>query len=345
MRRSAKLVGVSDMSPEDVYEDNPEAGSDDGFEPGTIAHLVAGNRGRMLDPRRTPVAVGAVDDATATFEVVVEAFEDRGARWRLPVEDVVGFQFERGAARLASGRRDELRTLADRFAGTVEVVAGPEAREGTLRALDGERERVRPLLAATPALAAIDLVGCVARREGDPAAVAALDELLDGAGLAALDRELAVTYVSNPRSGEVVKGHAIVLAEMGLCPYTGPKVRDPALFSGTGTKAARRAHVLLRLAFLAELFALLGRDEVELFRGVALDGPRDPVRPASFVAATFAREVAEAHFSGATASGLLARQRVPTARLFMTFLETAAMNARYREAEAVLLGDPGNRVF
>ena len=38
---------------------------------------------------------------------------------------------------------------------------------------------------------------------------------------------------------------------------------------------------------------------------------------------------------------LLVRQRVPVSRLFMTFLETAAMNDRYREAEAVLIGDPG----
>jgi hypothetical protein len=29
----------------------------------------------------------------------------------------------------------------------------------------------------------------------------------------------------------------------------------------------------------------------------------------------------------------------------MTFLETPAMNARYQEAEAVLIGDPGNPAF
>jgi hypothetical protein len=29
-------------------------------------------------------------------------------------------------------------------------------------------------------------------------------------------------------------------------------------------------------------------------------------------------------------------------RVLMTFLETAAMNARFHEAEAILLGDPGS---
>jgi hypothetical protein len=36
---------------------------------------------------------------------------------------------------------------------------------------------------------------------------------------------------------------------------------------------------------------------------------------------------------------------VPAGRLFMTFLETAAMNRSYREAEAVLLGAPAGVVF
>lgn len=51
----------------------------------------------------------------------------------------------------------------------------------------------------------------------------------------------------------MAKGHAIVLAEMGLCPYSGKVVRDRALFAGDGAKERRRAHILLRLAFTQEL--------------------------------------------------------------------------------------------
>jgi hypothetical protein len=39
------------------------------------------------------------------------------------------------------------------------------------------------------------------------------------------------------------------------------------------------------------------------------------------------------------------RQIVSPDRLFMTFLETAAMNRQFKEAEAVLIGDPANRAF
>jgi hypothetical protein len=42
---------------------------------------------------------------------------------------------------------------------------------------------------------------------------------------------------------------------------------------------------------------------------------------------------------------MLCRQNVSIARLLMTFLETPAMNERYREAEAVLIGDPSEVVF
>jgi hypothetical protein len=328
-----------------IYEHDPHAAADAEFEIGTLDHLVPGNRGRMLDPRRTPVTVLGVDDSVAMFELVVEAFEDLGARWRLPIEDVERFQFEKRAKRLERASGEQLKRLAARFDRTIEVPADGTAREASLRALTEERARIGPLIAAHEPLAGLELERLVERRQGSEQAGAALRGLLGTAGLAELERSFADTYVSNPASGEIVKGHAIVLAEMGLCPYSGPVVRDQALFAGDGAKPRRRRHILLRLAFLAELMAVLGSSDVELFRGLALDGVLEPSRPRSFVAASFSRAVATAHFDSPTDVALLARQRVPVARLFMTFLETSQMNERYREAEAVLIGEPGNLLF
>ena len=39
------------------------------------------------------------------------------------------------------------------------------------------------------------------------------------------------------------------------------------------------------------------------------------------------------------------RQLTPAERLLMTFLETPAMSRQFKEAEAVLIGDPLNRCF
>jgi hypothetical protein len=162
-----------------------------------------------------------------------------------------------------------------------------------------------------------------------------------------MDAGFAETFVSNPRSGELVKGHAIVLAELGLCPYRGTVVRDPDLFTGAWSKERRAEHLVARLAFTQALWAGLGHPALTLYRGAAADGPLPPRAAGSFVSATMSRAVAEAHFAGGpqTQAAVLWRQVVPLERVLMTFLETAAMNRRYQEAEAILVGEPGNQAF
>ena len=59
-----------------------------------------------------------------------------------------------------------------------------------------------------------------------------LEEFLAGRDLGALERALSASLASNPNAGEVVKGHAIVLAELGLCPYRGTVISDPEAFTG-----------------------------------------------------------------------------------------------------------------
>jgi hypothetical protein len=116
----------------------------------------------------------------------------------------------------------------------MEVPASSEARTETLKDLDDERAEVRGHLLTRSGLSEIDLAGCVEQRKGSAAAVAAMQRLVEQRGLTALERSFARTYVSNPRSREVVKGHAIVIAEMGLCPYCGKIVRDADLLAGEG---------------------------------------------------------------------------------------------------------------
>jgi hypothetical protein len=49
--------------------------------------------------------------------------------------------------------------------------------------------------------------------------------------------------VSNPYSGEFVKGHRIVLAELGLAEYRDRILRDERTLAGAWSKAARGAHI------------------------------------------------------------------------------------------------------
>lgn len=330
-----------------VYASDTRPRPDSDFLPGTLRALVHGNRGRLLDARRTPVTVVGVVPERGAFAVRVGAFEDAGAVWELWLAEVERFQFERDGA-IASGA--ELAALAaarERFDRELVIDCDPSARDATLELLRERRVQVRDWLAARGVLPGAGVSRLIERRAGDPALFELAEELLAQHGLAALERELAATFVSNPRSGEVVKGHAIVLAEIGLCPYRGQVARDPGLFAGERSRERRADHLLWRLALCRELLAALGAGDAMLYRAAATDGALTPRPSGSLVSATFSRAVADAHFAGgpSTRAAVLWRQVVPLDRVVMTFLETRAMSERFHEAEAVLVGDPDNAVF
>jgi hypothetical protein len=145
----------------------------------------------------------------------------------------------------------------------------------------------------------------------------------------------------------MVKGHCIVIAELGLASYAGTIVRDPTLFGGDWSRARRADHVVLRMAFVSALLARCGRRRVVLYRGMSTEGPLGRRDQPALVSATFDRGVAESHFDSGTpeATRVLQAQAVPVERIFMTYLETAAMNTPFKEAEAVLLPGPDDAPF
>lgn len=248
--------------------------------------------------------------------------------------------------RPARDRGSPAGSTRERFSHDVKIECDPAIRERTLACLASARNEARQWFARHHSHPP-DLATLIARRTGDPALFGLLDEYLSAVGVIELDRLFADTYASNPRSGELIKGHAIALAELGLCPYHDRVVRDPHLFREPWTQQRRADHVIARLAFVHELWSTWGDESVTLYRGAAVDGPFPARKPASLVSATFSRNVATDHFDGgpATHTAVLWRQRVPINRLFMTFLETPAMNERFNEAEAILIGDPHNHAF
>jgi hypothetical protein len=326
-----------------IYASDPDAAPDSDFIASELRHLVAGNRGRLLDARRTPITIVAVRPERGSFELEVGAFEDAGARWELPLEDVSRLQFARDAAAASFESVTELEQASARFGRELAIDCDPATRLLTLQRIAREREALRRQLD----IEWLDVDRHVIDRRGDPRLFALVEKILAARGLALVDERFTAAFVSNPNSGELVKGHAIVLAELGLCPYRGRVVRDADLFEAPWSKAERARHLIVRIAFMQELFAGLGREEVTLYRGAAVEGPLPERSPASFTSATFSRAVGAEHFEGGprTRTAVIWRQVVPISRLFMTFLETRAMNDRFHEAEAVLIADPGNRAF
>lgn len=325
---------------EPIHEYDPDQAPDSDFAPGELHHLVPGNRGRMLDPRRTPVAIGRVDPDLGTFEIEVLAFEDRGARWRIEVERVSTFQFPLDAPHADVALLAALAAAVARFDHSLDIPIDPRARARTrARLRDAERAAVSALGEAPR----IDLD----TRLGDASIQRALHGHLAALALTDIEAGFAECYASNPSSGELVKGHEIVIARLGLVPYHGKVARDPSLFGDGWSEEQRAEHVVARLGFVRAMLRAAGHDRVWLYRGLSAEGPLRAPPARTFVSTTFDRAVAESIASGgpATVVSTLIGQLVPVERVFMTFIETVELNCVYHEAEAILLADRRNRAF
>ena len=318
-----------------VYEHDPDPAPDENFEPGELGHAVVGNEGRMLDPRRTPIRVVEVRPATGYVVVELAAFEDEGVHWEIELERLDRFQFAKGSSRVDGARLAELEEAVWRLDRPLEIAVDPDARERARSRLSAARAEAQQWL--NRRRVEVDL----SKRKGDPSAWGLLSAFVEERGLLEMERAFAERYVSNPGAGELVKGHRIVAAGLGLARYVGKIVRDPTLFDGAWSQERRADHLLARLAFVPELFRAAGHETVTLWRGLSSERPLEPLPPPSFVSATFSREVAESHFAGneKTVAAILSRELVPVERLFMTYVETEAMNRQFLEAEAILIAD------
>ena len=320
---------------------------DTDFVPGALALLVPGNTGRMLDRRRTPVRVAALRPETGTWTCEVMGFEDQGARWELPFESVSFYQFERGAANADESMLRLIRSAVRKFNRATPLPLDRHQRRPTARKIEKLRREAEAWLRSDSKFVAAGGTLDPGARHGSPLLAADLEAFMTARGLWEIERDFTATFVSHPGSREIVKGHAMALAELGLAGFYGTVVRDPATLAPPWDPERRREHILTRLAFVRETFALLGLGAPVLYRAVSTEGALEPRRPQTLVSATFSFEVAMSLFGPAWEgrSAAIVRQTVPVERLFMTYLETAAMNRQFHEAEAVLLEDPGNAAF
>lgn len=330
-----------------VYQFNPDMLPDTCFHPGDLKYVVPGNEGRLLDPRRTPLRVLDVKRTSGFFVLEILDFEDKGARWELPLECVDRCQFAQGSTEASKADVALYTEIISRLDRPLEIPADPSRRATSDASIASLRENIGAWLESESTFlrsgAPLDFSG----RTGNPVLWTDLERYMKAEGLWDVEETFAEQYVRSFTFGELVKGHRIVLAELGLVSFEGKQVRDTDLFGGSWSKQRRADHILHRLAFVRELFERLGHSSVVVYRGVSCQGQPEARGNASFVSATFSLEIAMSHFNDRdrASTGVLLRQSVPIERLFMSFLETAQMNLHYKEAEAVLLHDSANKVF
>lgn len=183
-----------------------------------VTHLIVGQTLYLRDPRNTPVKVASCIPETATFSVRVADFEDVGAEWVLPLWDVSKFRVATDAPQLSDSETAMLMQHIATFDRVTDIPITAAAREATeLEIAKRQREIADALDRRGPDLpqdAEVLLSGRLACRPWSDA----LKDIMAQSGLADIDEAFATHYASNPHAGEIIKGHRIVLAELGLVP-------------------------------------------------------------------------------------------------------------------------------
>lgn len=329
------------------FQSDPNRLPDSEFEPGQLHHLAVGNEGRLLDFRRTPVRIEKLSDESGLARVRILAFEDRGALWDLPYEEVGKYQFKKGCSRASNEALKRIREAVARLNRTVELSCDPSRREQTLRVVSRERERAGAWLADQSRFFRSESPLPEAEPAGSLLLYADTKDYMEERNLGDLEALFTRQYASH-HFNEAVKAHRIAIAQLGLASYNGKMLRDPVQTAGALSLERRATHAIVRMGFVQAMFERCGRERILLYRMESCEGPLRPRRGGTvLVSASFRMDIVQEMSGWADPERTVAiyRQAVPIRRILMTYLETEAMNRPYREAEAVLLVEPENQAF
>ena len=130
------------------------------------------------------------------FEVQIDAFEDTGARWLVPLEDAGNYQFAVGSATTDPAVEEELHAAIARYDQLVTVAAGPQARQHTQARLEAETAQAADWLTTAGAPARFDPLPLL--DSGWPEAMTWLDSYLAARDLADLEQSFAVALSAIP---------------------------------------------------------------------------------------------------------------------------------------------------
>lgn len=313
-----------------------------------LSHLVAGTQAWMRDPRRTPVWICSVTPRTASFCVEVLDFEDKGATWVLPLWKVSDYLVLASSARAGCETVKDLNAATSKFNKTIRIDARVQDAAETHAEIAKLANQLADPIRAVFDDESVQVPAAHGQGMGQFSRLPqVLATVLDQFGILDLERSFARGFASNPNAGEQVNAHRMMLAQMGLVPYDGPVLRDLAALRAQASKADRRLHIVVRLAFHQALWRQLQLSHVALYRTIYHQTQLDPPRNQGFVSASFDPDVARMLFDDAHSVSFrrMMKADIPVERVFMTWLETPELSVKYQEAEAVLLFDPHSAAF
>lgn len=328
-----------------MHEQHTILEPDDNFDNGTLAHLVVGNEGRVLDGRRTPGFIEHYHEDSAMFIWRITGFEDAGKCWEIPAEQINCYQFRKDSSLLS---QDEVSRISERCQELSRILRIPKSAKvfaETQQAIAEQEKTACEWIMQHSAFYQAGIGFDFDAKEGIALLYEDLERYLRASGLYELEQETAEQYLLNPYSGEWMKGMKIVMAELGLIGYNGTYPRKKETFLGMGSKESRIAYILARTAFVRSIFKLKGITEIPLFRGMSseIDFYETPQTLISTTCSvSTAMEFADMKQSSNARSAYVVKFTCPIENLFMTFFETRQFSERYKEQEAVVFYD--NRI-
>lgn len=325
---------------------------DDQFEDGNLCHLVEGNECRLLDKRRTPGVIKSIDMDGGYFRWEISDFEDKGKYWDVTFERVNTYQFKKGSNQLGKDKIGPLEKRISELKKEIEIVAKDSEKLKTdQRITDAEKhisswlDSQSKFFKAREDIDYQDTTGPQLLRED-------FKNFMVEAGLWETEQKTSEIQVMNPHSGDWIRGMQIVMAEMGLKDYRGSIQRSSNTFLEFGNKDNRRKYIEHRLAFIRTYFKKLGIKEAILYRGMTTEWEWKPDTTNQYrfwSSWTFSYKVgqdfAELKPNNQYKNSYLIKRAIPVEKLFMTYIETEAMNKQYLEAEALVLHTDEDRML
>jgi len=323
------------------YQTKSFTAPDSDYLDGHIQYLVEHNKGRFLDNRRTPGEIVKVDSQYALFYWKILDFEDVGAVWEMPFEAVANFQFEKDSHSLNKDMRKTYVAAIKKYKKKLHIK--PLARTKAL--IEHEiTTQTQNLIHArslcfdhcTTPSALFEIKNVIHDR---------FQDYLTTHNLAFIEQKTSEMIVSNPYAGEWLKHLFIALAEADLVEYYG---WSPKPLEGIPSPHDFEQYLIKRLAFIRALFLSNGIETIPLYRGMSSSSPW-MLFPKAFSSWSseyaVAKDLAEIEEKNDKEISYIFKRKTHIDEIFMTCLETSAMNKKYDEKEFLLLYRPERGIF
>lgn len=322
-----------------IHESNANSLPDSDFVKGDIKYLVKQNKCRLLDGRRTP---GYIEDYfvdSAMFRWRITDFEDKGNYWDVPAEDISSYQILKGSRELNDIDFKKIALKITEFNKELIIEIDELEQARTEKEILDTEQKIIQWLKENSQFVRIGEKLNLDSTEGNMALINDLKNYMKTIEMDLLEEKTAKQIVLNPNS-EWIKGMNIVLAEMGVVSYKNKISRGEQIFQEIGEKSLRVKYLIHRIAFVRAYFHLLKITEVLVYRGMCTEGEWNDFYEKSLTSWTFNLQAALSFCDldklSKYKNGYIFKRTIPIENLFMTYIETEAMNKQYRESEAIL---------